>query len=561
MMTRPTEPTEPPPSVEFTVTIIVPATDWSNALKAINKAVQRIRTTINDPVVPYISEWHDRYNTLRQLLDDDPDTPLHTAAARLFTNPSTIVDFCQDLIKIVPPLKEIVIVDRPKPHEHDTATIHFIRNPTADKIDRIMKSHNFWHRPRPVTTPAIELASSSEEEQQQSTSTDNSIHRIAPDLKQQVDAMDKHINDLEKDMTVQIQDAVDRSISTVADTINTKIESAVKKAIEKSFDTKIEETIAKTAEKACTTAQSSLLQNNKDLQESILVGTRTAERLTGDIRRATDTIEQFKRQTHQITQNAIDVEKRTTTHYLDAKLSMEETRDTVIQQIEDATKKAQAIPDPVTSTQSAPSATHHHTPYRQKYADEYMIKGQLVQVRNKKFQEDNTPIKCDGVDELLGMYTLLAQVSHQYGIHLSPITSLDIWKTPGTTKPPTFPYDPSDFDTPQAFTAAYTSMSLALATKLKTSVTFAPTFTAVQLSIDEYAHDGYVNLYHLISMSHHKLQRKKFVRHTKPNFEGNMFQFIAKYKNYILYNQTRQVAHIYDDDEIAEDVIEAIRTS
>ena len=183
-MTRPTEPTEPPPSVEFTVTIIVPATDWSNALKAINKAVQQIRTTINDPVVPYISEWHDRYNTLRQLLDDNPDTPLHTAAARLFTKPSNIVDFCQDLIKIVPPLKEIVIVDRPKPHKNDTATIHFIRNPTADKIDRIMKSHNFWHRPRPVTTPAIELASSSEEEQQQSTSTDNSIHRIAPDLKQ-----------------------------------------------------------------------------------------------------------------------------------------------------------------------------------------------------------------------------------------------------------------------------------------------------------------------------------------------------------------------------------------
>ena len=40
-----------------------------------------------------------------------------------------------------------------------------------------------------------------------------------------------------------------------------------------------------------------------------------------------------------------------------------------------------------------------------------------------------------------------------------------------------------------------------------------------------------------------------------------MFQFIAKYKNYILYNQMQQVAHIYDDDEIAEDVIEAIRTS
>lgn len=184
---------------------------------------------------------------------------------------------------------------------------------------------------------------------------------------------------------------------------------------------------------------------------------------------------------------------------------MEETRDTLIKQIEEANKKAQEVPDPVTSNQPHSSTPQPHTPYRHKYADKYMIKGELVQVRNKKFQEDNTPITCDGVDELLGMYNLLAQVAHQYGIHLSPITSLDIWKTPGTTKPPTFPYEPTNFVNPQAYTAAYTSMSLALATKLKTSVQFAPTFTAVHLSIDEYAHDGYVNLYHLISMSHHKL--------------------------------------------------------
>lgn len=555
--------------VEHVEVTTVPRTDWVNAIKTINKCVQRIRTIVNVPVVPYISEWHERYNTLRQLADDNPDSTLQDAAALLFTNPSTLHAFCTDLIKIVPPLKEIITVERLDGDDPDTVILRIIRNPSAPIVERIMTTHQFWHRPQPPppdpnkAPDALEINSDSDDaEIQISSSNELSITRIAPGLKEQVEDMEQHIHALESEIAQRIQTSVDASINSVTQKIDEKIDHAIQRLTTANFDETIDATIKRTAEKASTSAQAALMRNNDSLRDSVLLGTRTAERLQGDIKRATETITRFQQQTQEIASRAADIEKHTTAKYLEAKQHMEQTRDNVIQQITTAAASVRpATPVPDTTTSAHMAANHIAPPRRHKYADEYDIKGQTVQVRTKKFQEDTTPIKCDGVDELLGMYNLLAQVAHQYGIHLAPVTSLDIWKDPGITKPPTFPYTIDDFTSPEAFRSAYSSMSLALATKLKTSVQFSPSFTAVHLSIDDYANDGYVNLYHLVSMSHHKLQRKKFVRHTKPEFEGNMFQFIAKYKNYILYNQTRQVAHVFDDDEIAEDVIEAVRQS
>lgn len=221
----------------------------------------------------------------------------------------------------------------------------------------------------------------------------------------------------------------------------------------------------------------------------------------------------------------------------------------------DSHRKA-PTPDPVSSTTTAPRQRQDH-----RYGDKYTIRGRSVQIRTKKFQEDMTPIQCNDVDEILGMYSLLRQVAGQYGIHLTQLADIDVWDNPGNTKPPTFPYQLRDFTSQDDYFQAYSSMSLALATKLKTSVQFSSSFHAVSLTVHDYATDGFKMAYHLLCMAHHKLQRKKFVRLTKPKFTGNMFAYIAKYQNWITYNNTRSIPHVYDDDKIADDVLETIRQS
>ena len=88
---------------------------------------------------------------------------------------------------------------------------------------------------------------------------------------------------------------------------------------------------------------------------------------------------------------------------------------------------------------------HNSTPTaspttRIKHEDEYKIKGSAITIRGKKYQEDRTPITCPSKDHLLLMYNHLANVSRQYGIHITDLGDLTKWDRPNQDHPPTFPY-------------------------------------------------------------------------------------------------------------------------
>ena len=80
------------------------------------------------------------------------------------------------------------------------------------------------------------------------------------------------------------------------------------------------------------------------------------------------------------------------------------------------------------------------------------------------------------------------------------------------------------------------------------------------MAVNDYTSDGYVMLYHLLKNVHPKLQRNKATKPSMPSFNGNVGQYVLRYQNWLKYQISRPQPHIYDDDEIADDFLQAVKT-
>ena len=131
---------------------------------------------------------------------------------------------------------------------------------------------------------------------------------------------------------------------------------------------------------------------------------------------------------------------------------------------------------------------------------------------------------------MLGAYELLQEIAANYGILLEDWNSITKWDKQLNQHPPTCPYITTDFINKQHYDQCYSKMKLALANKLKSNVNFGPHFLAADITISNYALDGYRMLYDLLTNSHPRLKRDSAQQPTKPKFNGDMNEFIFKFK-------------------------------
>lgn len=315
-----------PPDAETSDVSTYHADNWLDMLIDINKAVKRARIIINLPQIAYISEFNQLYNDLRDIKDDDPTATFYQAAAHMFTNPQTYIQFCCNILQMVPPLKETVTAQEWKDNT-EVIQLTFIRHPSPARVERIIASHNFFHpnqkslksRPPPMTQDMASQSDSSQAEcvkteddnpaeyvLQESISGDSSILRIAPELKGQVDDLEKRFTAMHS----KVQHKINSGIKTSLDEITSDI------------DDKIDAAIQKTAERTYKMAHKNILDTHDSLAQSITEGTRIAARLTGDIRTATTQIEHLRHQADNLTSRANESERTVTQKYLDVKLKL-----------------------------------------------------------------------------------------------------------------------------------------------------------------------------------------------------------------------------------------------
>ena len=481
-----------------------------------------------EPKANYLDEWNELFAAISDESAEDYNLTYDKVTKYMFGNPTTLEDFITEALRMVPPVKIMTEISR-STTKRGNVIVKYLE-PTPEKLRSQKGVHNTFKDP--ITSPI-------QTERVIQPATSDVSSSIDTTLKEQVKDLDAKL----QSATQELRDSFEQLESNIPHNVSVAVQQAIAAAMQ---DAK---------------AQSNdiIQQLNTTTNES----QRKMDKLTGELRNATNKIESL----HQRTTSLVNTTEETTDKAIKAYLEAKSDLDTATAGVKvlfdtEAEKFDENIRDFQQQVkQNVPTGTSQTGPshqFRKSYPDEYTIDGNVVYIRAKKFQEDKTIITCESNDEVLTAYTLLEHIAQQYGICITPIEEIAQWDM-NKAIPPTFPYDEFDFDNAEKFQKAYTAMSLALATKLRTAVMFGTKFMTAKLAISTYNNDGYVMLYHLIKNAHPMLQRNKATKPSKPTFQGDVNKYILQYTNWQKYQLTRPRPHVYDDDEIADDFLAAVK--
>lgn len=509
--------------------------NWITAILDINRAVRQFRKSLIDqdisPQAQYFNEWNDFFAAVSDDHADNYEITFDKVTKYLFGSPNTLEEFINDVLRLVPPIKTMTEVKRiAGANKRGHVQIKYIYI-DEEKLQRQIGVHNTFAN----TTTA-------ENEPNVPPAPSDISSGIDSTIKEQVRELEEKLTDATNDLR--------ESFNDLESNMSTSVAEAVKAAfVQVMQDTKAEAT--------------TMIQK---IETKTKEGQLKADKLTGDIRKATDKIDALQNRSTSILNETETKTDRAIKAYLEAKAELTDTSNQVTSELKLEKSKIEdrigQLHDTIDKhkeemkTGVTEGATTTYT--RKTFPDEYVIDGTTYMVRPKKFQEDKTVIACSSNDELLTTYTLIEHVAAQYGIPITPIEDLQAWDL-NDAIPTTFPYEVTDFESSTKFKQAYNSMSLAIGTKLKTSVIFPTTFATAQLAINSYNNDGYEMLYHLIKNVHPELQRNKATKPSKPKFLGDINKYILQYTNWIQYQLRRQRPHHYDDDEIADDFLQELK--
>ena len=334
--------TDNPSDAERTESVIIAETDWHLALAHINRAVRRVHSILQNVRIAYINEWAECHSSMSDLHTLEASANYYDASTYLFANPETFYDFCTNLIDMVPPVKELITIK--KHHPRNTVELIITYSPGPDKRAGIEHHHSVWD------------LNKSHETDDDHTESSTSMDRIAPQLKQQVKTLEQKYVQMHNSLDDRIAKDLKSAINDIATDVEAKIDAAIKATASRTFNS----------------AQTSLLESHETLQASISKGTLTADKLTGDIKKATENIQSLRTQSINLTKIAEQTQETATKTFLETRANMETTRNEILDEVYEVTNKFKAnVPTP---------GTPHE---RYAHPDDYIIRGTKYQLRAK----------------------------------------------------------------------------------------------------------------------------------------------------------------------------------
>ena len=511
--------------------MVIDDTQWYRAIRVIRDHVRQFRRLLENhnedtDDVNYIQEWIEFYSNvdehrerlLKIHVDDDDDGGVIEPNWRemvqfLFADDvNTVHEFINEVLKIIPPVRYIlevikmsgtpnkyVLQQRYYPlqsyHYNHQLTLHrSLCNNDKTAEDKNNKSD-------------VSMSQDSDDNSKRDKSDDINIS-FASSLQNQVQEMEDKLDTVTKELQCdlgKVQSEIS-SINSNIGNINETIQMSIARAIADAFT-----------------------NTNKEMNDAIKAGTREIEKMTGEIKSATVQVESLKSKAATLKNNASQAEEKATKAYISAKTQMDSKKNEIEEKLQEALETAQEI---VNEAKAAAVTTKIPTSippkYYKNYGDSFTIAEQEYQVRSKKFIDDETPIQCDNGGEFLTTYELLKEIASPYGILLTQLDMIGEWDKTYMTAPPTCPYDPSDCDSMIEYDKAYSMMSLALSTKLRNKVKFGDKFLAAKLAVNRFSNDGYKMLYDILITTHPKLKRNKATKPSKPQFLGDIAEYINK---------------------------------
>jgi hypothetical protein len=216
----------------------------------------RSETTNNIPInlnVSYVTKWKSLYCNILDDYNDDPGIGYHKVILYMFGKPSTLLDFAQEAIQMVPPIRLLIHPQRTT--NQGTITLQF------EELDiNVQIEMEKLHQQYDTSTNIITKSNPSEDIEHEDISKTPSSLRMTSELKTQV-------QELEQRLDLAIEE-LRRDLGGKMDNLQGNITSSISDVVQKV----INDTLA--------VKQTTIL----DMKATITKRDRLTERLKGDIK-------------------------------------------------------------------------------------------------------------------------------------------------------------------------------------------------------------------------------------------------------------------------------------
>ena len=281
------------------------------------------------------------------------------------------------------------------------------------------------------------------------------------------------------------------------------------------------------------------------------------DKVRGDLKNYEEKVQTLRVTAESLMVKASDANDKIRKEYATATQEFTKLRDTTIEEVKNTCDDIKPqFTNVEAESQIQPSP--YYSPYLK--PNEYIVNNKKISIRGDLFISDPAPIKCESTVDILSTYSYIASIASQYGIIITPADLVKKWFDPHLSAfAPTFGLPEMDFASRELATQAYTSMSHSLATKLTTHVTFGNNFIAAKYIINEHEKDGFKMLYDLLALVHPTLAHDLAQGPKNPVFEGDLNKYMTQFTNFMDCEHMR--GRNYDDDEIADYIISALKSS
>ena len=355
---------------------------WYKAIVKINKEVRNFRRKLQQQNlstnVEYLNEWNELYSAMTEEIMDNPEVNYSAMVQYMFGEPSTLEDFIKEALNMVPPVMSVALIRR-------TTRRGEIEIAFANKNDSNwniqLEAHNMTIA-NAITTPQLDIEEKPSDE------------FISQELRTQV-------KDIEKKF-----DAITEELSATFGTRMTNLENALPGQIGDAIKAAFAE------------MQTTPLADINKLQSAITEGNRMVDKMTGDIKKAKQTIEAIQSQAKSIERSTEETTDKATKEYLKARMDLKteceqvtceikEERANVKNEFENMMQEIDIKLEEIRDSAKKDSYEDNDGGYTNSgkwkpktFPDEYVINGETIFIRAKKYQEDATKIVCDSNDEL-----------------------------------------------------------------------------------------------------------------------------------------------------------------
>ncbi len=186
--------------------ITIDNTNWISIIHTVNKRLRtflRSDTTDNIPLnlnAPYVNEWKNLYCDILDDYNDNPDIGYHKVTQYMFGEPTTLLDFAQEAIRMVPPIGLLII---PKRATNRGTIVLEVHESNLELLHKMEKSHRQYDTDTSVINKSHQLDIENDNENEELSKTPSSLG-MTSELKTQVQELETRLDiateELQKDL-------------------------------------------------------------------------------------------------------------------------------------------------------------------------------------------------------------------------------------------------------------------------------------------------------------------------------------------------------------------------